>query len=255
MLTLAILLSTFAQPRWPIPQPRAVPDPAKLVAPQPSSPVESTEHLIGTIHASSNAKTIVWILPSELELDTRKLTDGKSLYFTGPPGDYRLFEVAVNADSKAEPQTYERRVTIKRKQPPGPTPPIPPGPPVPIPVPPIPVPPVPPVNPNGLTKLAYSEAMKLPPEARVKSAALAAAFKAVSSAIVAGAIKSQADLNKDLNDAAKIALGDQARAWMPWQSSILSSVGKVVDKAGLLKKLTTVAECLNECASGLELVK
>lgn len=257
MLTLAILLSTFAQPRWPIPMPRAVPDPAKLTSPQPSSPVESTEHLIGTISASSQAKTIVWILPSELELDTRKLTDGKSLYFTGPVGEYRLFEVAVNADSKAEPQTFERRVTIKRKQPPGPVPPVPPGPPDPLPPKP-PQPPAPPVipdGPNGLTKLAYTKAMEiLEPNHAATCKNLAAGFRAVASAIAAGAIKNQADLNKALNDAATNALGENAKNWKPFQQTILARVGEVVAKAGLLAKLSTVADCLKEVAAGLELV-
>lgn len=113
-IMLVALLSSAIGQSVPIPSPaRAVPDPAKLLPPQSTQAVESVEHFIGRIDSMANTKTIVWVLPKELKLDTRELTDGKSLYYTGPPGTYTIYEVAIPTTGTGKPQQFERQVVIK----------------------------------------------------------------------------------------------------------------------------------------------
>jgi hypothetical protein len=221
--------------------------------------VESTEHLIGTIQASANAKTTIWILPSELKLDTRKLTDGKSLYFTGPPGDYRLYEVAVNADSKAEPQTFERSVTIKPATP-LPTPPVP-VPPVPVPVPPkppdpVPVPPAPPTpqppapGKYNVAPLVYDLAMKLPADAKAICPNVAAAFASLSADIALGKV-GLLKIASETRTRLDAAYGAKARPlFLPIEAAAIAAL-----KPQLKLNAANIAEAYGEVASGFGAVK
>ncbi len=263
MLSLLLLTAIIGQGpyAWPAP-PRPVPDPAKLSAPQVTPAVEAQEHTIGRIDSSTAAKSIVWLIPSGVKIDTRKLTDGKSLYFTGPPGTYRFFEVAIPATG--EPQSFERVVTMKphgpAPVPPPPDPqPTPPNPnPNPSPTPPNPVPPtpVPPPGPGkyGLIRLAFDEAMRITTQARFKSTALAGFFRSVQSAIRAGTINNQKQLDAAL--AGYVAtVGVDAPAWEPWTKAVLPKVVSIVKAAPLLQRLQVTADCLGEVADGLAEVK
>ena len=258
---LTVLGAMLIGQMWPAPRP--VPDAARIAAPTSTAVVESQEHKIGRIDASTQAKTIVWILPSELKLDTRKLTDGKSLYFTGPPGGYRLYEVAVG--TAGEPQTFERSVSISAAgptpQPPAPIPPTPtppnPSPPNPEPSPtPVPIPPTPPApGKHGVARLAFEEAAKIALPARTKAASIAAGFRGVQASIVAGAIKTQAALTGALDAAYAAAVGSDRPTWTAWQKIVLAKVVSVVSAAPLLSRLTVAAECLGEIADGLAVLK
>ena len=243
---------------------RAPHDDAKLPSPSSTAAVEAAEHTIGKIEATLSAKQTVWVLPSGLKLDTRKLPDGKSIYFTGAPGSYTLFEVAVNATGEAK--TFERSVTIRAAgptpQPPAPTPPNPlPPAPNPLPTPPAPTPgPQPAPSPpqpgkHGVARVAFDEAMKIALPARAKAKPLAGEFRGVQAAIVAGTIKTQAQLTGALDAGYAAAIGADRPAWTAWQKAVLAKVVAAVNAASLLAKLATAAECLGEAADGLAAVK
>lgn len=211
--------------------------------PQPTEPVTVPIYRIGTLNASSDAKKTAWIFPSENKLDTRKLPDGKSILFTGPPGTYRVYEVAL--DEKGEPKTFERTLTIigegPAPQPPGP---LPPGP-----NPPGPTPPLPPgPGKYGVAPLVFDMAMKLPPSAKEKAPAVAAAFRSLSSAIAAGTIgmmQVSGETRKAL-DAATSPFGSQ---WAAVENAALAKLKPQI------KSLAGVGEAYGEIAVGLGAVK
>lgn len=264
MLTLLLSFALLGQQHWLPPAPRAVPDSARVDPLQATQPVEAVEHTIGRIDASTGAKSVVWLLPTGIKLDTRKLTDGKSLYFTGPPGSYTFYEVALQ--STGEPQSFERVINLKAAgpsptpvPPPNPTPPNPNPNPQPTPVPPAPVPPtpVPPPGPGkyGVAGVAYAEGIKVPLPAREKSPALAGAFRVTQAQIRAGTIRTQKQLDDSLNEGYAYVVGTDRKAWDVWAKVVLAKVVSVVQATALLQRLTVAADCLGEVADGLAGVK
>lgn len=248
-LALSVIVGQgFNVPSWP----RIVPNPAKLEVPQPTQPVEITEHYMGTVAASAaNAKTLVWVLPAGLRIDTRKLSDGKSLYVTGAPGTYTLYEVAV--DDKGTSQQFERTVIVKAD---APTPPPNPTPPSPVPVPPVPVPPAPPSPPGpgkyGVAPLVFEMAMRLPQDAKVKSAAVAAAFRSLASAIGAGGVPllSIASETRRQLDA---VYGSDAKVRSAWLAIETAAIAKL--KPQIKLNAADIASAYSEIGDGLAAVK
>jgi len=142
-----------------------------------------------------------------------------------------------------------------------PSPPVPPGPnptpPTPVPPTPTPTPPTPVTVPDGvhgLTKLAYTEAMRIAAADRAKAPAFGENFSAVSAQLASGAYLSIAPANDDLKARNANTLGTNREPWLPWFAAEAARMQELATS----RQATTrqeIADCYRAIADGLKLVK